>query len=108
MESERHWYARKSFLLKNWDDWTDENRGRLECLSQCWSGMHFLGVSYPYQIIEKVREMSFGLPNMSEMLSYADNEIREANAGKRRERKGSKETPKTHNITGRCVTPSSS
>ena len=50
MESERHWYARKSFLLKNWDDWSEDDRVRLECLSQCWSGMHFLGVSYPFQV----------------------------------------------------------
>ena len=83
MESERHWYARKSFLLKNWDDWSEEDRGRLECLSQCWSGMHFLGVNYPFKVVEKVRETSRGLPNMSEMLSYADNEIKDFAAEKR-------------------------
>ena len=77
MESERHWYARKSFLLKNWEDWSDGDRGRLECLSQCWSGMHFLGVNYPFKVVEKVREMSFGLPNMTEMLTYADTEMRD-------------------------------
>jgi len=96
MESERHWYARKSFLLKNWEDWAEEDRVRLECLSQCWSGMHFLGVSYPFQVIEKIREMSFGLPNMSEMLKYADNEIKEAaveRRGSAKKNESNKPTP---------------
>ncbi|CBY19494.1 unnamed protein product [Oikopleura dioica] len=74
-EAERHWLARKQFLLKNWDDFTEDNREKLECLSQCWSGLHFLGVGYPPQTVEKVREMSFGLPNMSDMLKDADQEI---------------------------------
>merc|ERR1712035_98530 len=48
-ESERHWYCRKSFLLKNWDDYSDENRHRLECHSICWANLHFLGCNYPFQ-----------------------------------------------------------
>jgi hypothetical protein len=78
MESERHWYARKSFLVKNWDDYEESEIERLECLSQCWSGMHFLGTNYPIPVVEKVREMSFGLPNMSEMLKYADDEMKDS------------------------------
>ena len=65
MESERHWYARKSFLLKNWEDWAEEDRVRLECLSQCWSGMHFLGVSYPFQV-RLCKRRKIGLYNVIE------------------------------------------
>ncbi|CAG5105770.1 Oidioi.mRNA.OKI2018_I69.chr1.g2437.t1.cds [Oikopleura dioica] len=85
MEAERHWLARKQFLLKNWDDYTDENREKLECLSQCWSGLHFLGVGYPLQVVEKIREMSFGLPNMSDMLKDADREIHSREVRRRRD-----------------------
>jgi len=84
-EAERHWLARKQFLLKNWDDFTEENREKLECLSQCWSGLHFLGVGYPAQTVEKVREMSFGLPNMSDMLKDADQEIHSKEVKRRRD-----------------------
>ena len=31
-----------------------------------------------YIVIEKIREMSFGLPNMSEMLKYADIEVKDS------------------------------
>ena len=48
-ESERHWYCRKSFLLKNWDDFNDDNRHMLECWSICWANLHFLGTNYPIQ-----------------------------------------------------------
>merc|ERR1712037_61506 len=84
-EAERHWLARKQFLLKNWDDFTEENREKLECLSQCWSGLHFPGVGYPAQTVEKVREMSFGLPNMSDMLKDADQEIHSKEVKRRRD-----------------------
>ena len=48
-ESERHWYCRKSFLLKNWDDFDESDRHMLECLSTCWANLHFLGSNYPFQ-----------------------------------------------------------
>ena len=106
MESERHWYARKSFLLKNWEDWSDGDRGRLECLSQCWSGMHFLGVNYPFKVVEKVREMSFGLPNMTEMLTYADTEMRDMaveRRGKTQQTGANQNTPNLTPVAGRLV-----
>ena len=59
-ESERHWYCRKSFLLKNWDDFSDENRHVLECNSICWSNLHFLGCNYPFKVLSKINEMSYG------------------------------------------------
>jgi len=86
-ESERHWYCRKSFLLKNWDDFDESDRHMLECLSTCWANLHFLGSNYPYQVIDKVREMSYGLPNMSEMLTYADQEVKDLAAERRIKRR---------------------
>ena len=102
-ESERHWYCRKSFLLKNWDDFDESDRHMLECLSTCWANLHFLGSNYPFQgkngeillqffiililVIDKVREMSYGLPNMSEMLTYADQEVKDMAAERRIKRR---------------------
>ena len=102
-ESERHWYCRKSFLLKNWDDFDESDRHMLECLSTCWANLHFLGSNYPFQgekifyffdylktvnlVIDKVREMSYGLPNMSEMLTYADQEVKDLAAERRIKRR---------------------
>ena len=38
-------------------------------------------------VIDKVREMSYGLPNMSEMLTYADQEVKDMAAERRIKRR---------------------
>ena len=38
-------------------------------------------------VIDKVREMSYGLPNMSEMLTYADQEVKDLAAERRIKRR---------------------
>ena len=97
-ESERHWYCRKSFLTKNWDDFSDQNRHRLECHSICWSNLHFLGCNYPFPVLAKINEMSYGLPNMSEMLKYADQQVADIAAERRMKRRGDFEKETRHNV----------
>ena len=66
-ESERHWYCRKSFLLKNWDDFDESDRHMLECLSTCWANLHFLGSNYPYQG-EKISQFRFPFGNFKKKI----------------------------------------
>jgi len=99
-ESERHWYCRKSFLTKNWDDFSDENRHRLECHSICWANLHFLGCNYPFTVLAKINEMSYGLPNMSEMLKYADQQVADAACERRMKRRGDFEEKNEKSNTG--------
>ena len=49
-------------------------------------------------VIEKIREMSYGLPNMSEMLTYADQEVKDMAAERRIKRRADFE--KKSNSTG--------
>ena len=60
-----------------------------------------LGVNYPFKVVEKVREMSFGLPNMSEMLKYADEEMKEANIQRRGSLKSEKSKDTKNTVSGR-------
>ena len=56
-----------------------------------------------YKVIEKIREMSFGLPNMSEMLKYADNEIKEAAVERRGSSKKNESNKPTPSPSARSV-----
>ncbi|XP_008102974.1 CDKN2AIP N-terminal-like protein [Anolis carolinensis] len=63
-ESEKHWQARRAFLLRNMPDaggggplHTDQ----LLSLSMVWANRLFLGCSYSKDLLDKVTEMAEGI-----------------------------------------------
>ncbi|KAG7454052.1 hypothetical protein JOB18_008022 [Solea senegalensis] len=60
-ESEKHWQARREFILRNMDDYDFEQVDSLLSLSMCWANNVFLGCRYSTELLEKVKEMAEGI-----------------------------------------------
>nr|XP_005309508.1 CDKN2AIP N-terminal-like protein [Chrysemys picta bellii] len=67
-ENERHWQARREFILRNLSpDWVEEApwpAGRIDhllSLSMVWANHLFLGCSYSKDLLDKVIEMAEGI-----------------------------------------------
>lgn len=72
-ESRTHWQVRKTFLLRNWDDFNDKDR--LICLSQAWFNSRFHGNTYPSEVMEVMKDMEDGMEPMEKMLRDAEMQI---------------------------------
>ncbi|XP_020491257.1 CDKN2AIP N-terminal-like protein [Labrus bergylta] len=60
-ESEKHWDARREFILRNISDFQVEQLDPLLSLSMVWANNVFLGCRYSTELLEKVKEMAEGI-----------------------------------------------
>ncbi|XP_013873865.1 CDKN2AIP N-terminal-like protein [Austrofundulus limnaeus] len=60
-ESEKHWNARREFLLRNISDFKLEQLDQLLSLSMVWANNVFMGCRYSSELLEKVKEMAEGI-----------------------------------------------
>ncbi|KAM6970035.1 CDKN2AIP N-terminal-like protein [Aplochiton taeniatus] len=60
-ESEKHWQARREFILRNISDYEDPHIDQLLALSMVWANNVFLGCRYSPVLLEKVKEMAEGV-----------------------------------------------
>ncbi|KAM3601700.1 uncharacterized protein V6R79_017058 [Siganus canaliculatus] len=60
-ESEKHWEARREFILRNISDFSLEQLDHLLSLSMVWANNVFLGCRYNTELLEKVKEMAEGI-----------------------------------------------
>uniref|UniRef100_A0A8C8SFY1 CDKN2A interacting protein N-terminal like n=1 Tax=Pelusios castaneus TaxID=367368 RepID=A0A8C8SFY1_9SAUR len=61
-ENERHWQARREFILRNLPaDWAGGRLDQLLSLSMVWANHLFLGCSYSKDLLDKVIEMAEGI-----------------------------------------------
>ncbi|XP_074467271.1 CDKN2AIP N-terminal-like protein [Sebastes fasciatus] len=60
-ESEKHWQARREFILRNFGDYEDPHLDQLMSLSMVWANNVFLGCRYSTELLEKVTEMAEGV-----------------------------------------------
>ncbi|XP_044078679.1 CDKN2AIP N-terminal-like protein [Siniperca chuatsi] len=60
-ESEKHWQARREFILRNINDFQLEQLDHLLSLSMVWANNVFLGCRYGTELLEKVKEMAEGI-----------------------------------------------
>ncbi|KAM9348309.1 CDKN2AIP N-terminal-like protein [Symphorus nematophorus] len=60
-ESEKHWAARREFILRNINDFQLQQLDQLLSLSMVWANNVFLGCRYSTELLEKVKEMAEGI-----------------------------------------------
>ncbi|XP_041864419.1 CDKN2AIP N-terminal-like protein [Melanotaenia boesemani] len=60
-ESNKHWDARREFILRNMNDFDNEQLDHLLSLSMVWANHVFLGCRYSTELLEKVKEMAEGI-----------------------------------------------
>uniref|UniRef100_G3QCK3 CDKN2A interacting protein N-terminal like n=1 Tax=Gasterosteus aculeatus aculeatus TaxID=481459 RepID=G3QCK3_GASAC len=60
-ESEKHWEARREFILRNISDYEDPHLDQLVSLSMVWANNVFLGCRYSSVLLEKVKDMAEGV-----------------------------------------------
>ncbi|KAL7389301.1 hypothetical protein ABVT39_001373 [Epinephelus coioides] len=60
-ESEKHWEARREFILRNMNDFEDPQLDQLLSLSMVWANNVFLGCRYSTELLDKVKEMAEGI-----------------------------------------------
>merc|ERR1712035_205490 len=60
-ESEKHWAARREFILRNFNDFQEQQLDQLLSLSMVWANNVFLGCRYSAELLEKVKEMAEGI-----------------------------------------------
>ncbi|XP_077597170.1 CDKN2AIP N-terminal-like protein [Stigmatopora nigra] len=61
-ESDKHWAARREFLLRNMSEFEGEGQmDRLLSLSIVWTNNKFLGCQYSAELMERVNEMADGI-----------------------------------------------
>ncbi|MED6267073.1 hypothetical protein ILYODFUR_004350 [Ilyodon furcidens] len=60
-ESEKHWEARREFILRNMNDFKAEQLDHLLSLSMVWANNVFMGCRYSTELLEKVKEMAEGI-----------------------------------------------
>ncbi|XP_042732749.1 NF-kappa-B-repressing factor [Lagopus leucura] len=68
-ESERHWAARRRFILRHLHSYPGAAIDRLLALSVLWSNHVFLGCRYGSQVMEKVLKMAEGI-DIGEMQTF--------------------------------------
>ncbi|XP_078407075.1 CDKN2AIP N-terminal-like protein isoform X1 [Cetorhinus maximus] len=57
-ESDKHWTARKSFLIRNLNDYPRDRMDDLVALSMVWANHIFMGCRYSEQLTQKVLKMA--------------------------------------------------
>ncbi|XP_022618229.1 CDKN2AIP N-terminal-like protein [Seriola dumerili] len=60
-ESDKHWQARREFILRNINDYDFQQLDHLLSLSMVWANNVFLGCRYSTELLEKVKEMAEGI-----------------------------------------------
>ncbi|XP_048398893.1 CDKN2AIP N-terminal-like protein [Stegostoma tigrinum] len=60
-ESDKHWTARRSFLVRNLSDYPRDRLDYLVALSMVWANHVFMGCRYSDQLMEKVLDMADGV-----------------------------------------------
>ncbi|XP_051870290.1 LOW QUALITY PROTEIN: CDKN2AIP N-terminal-like protein [Pristis pectinata] len=60
-ESDKHWRARRDFLVRNLSDYQRDRMDYLVALSMVWSNHIFMGCRYNDELMEKVLEMADGV-----------------------------------------------
>ncbi|XP_068456847.1 CDKN2AIP N-terminal-like protein [Clinocottus analis] len=60
-ESEKHWQARREFILRNISDFEDPHLDQLVSLSMVWANNVFLGCRYSTELLGKVKDMGEGV-----------------------------------------------
>ncbi|XP_070773994.1 CDKN2AIP N-terminal-like protein [Enoplosus armatus] len=60
-ESEKHWEARREFILRNINDFQLQQLDHLLSLSMVWANNVFLGCRYSTELLEKVKDMAEGI-----------------------------------------------
>ncbi|XP_071781115.1 CDKN2AIP N-terminal-like protein [Centroberyx gerrardi] len=60
-ESEKHWDARREFILRNISEYEDPHLDHLLALSMVWANNVFLGCRYSSELLDKVKEMAEGV-----------------------------------------------
>ncbi|GAA6104509.1 CDKN2A-interacting protein [Tachysurus ichikawai] len=67
-ETNKHWHARREFVLRNMETFPTVQPGvrtpsldRLLSLSKVWANQTFLGCRYPQPVMDKVKEMAEGI-----------------------------------------------
>ncbi|XP_069754467.1 CDKN2AIP N-terminal-like protein [Narcine bancroftii] len=60
-ESDKHWRARRDFLVRNLSDYRRDRMDDLIALSMVWSNHIFMGCRYNDELMEKVLEMADGV-----------------------------------------------
>ena len=77
-EDTKHWYARKEFIRHCWDRYFSEpnlseeeeekRSDRLDCMSRVWANMHFLGTTYPINVMKEIQDMQYGMAPVQKLL----------------------------------------
>ncbi|XP_054907309.1 CDKN2AIP N-terminal-like protein [Poeciliopsis prolifica] len=88
-ESDKHWEARREFILRNMSDFEADRLDHLLSLSMVWANNVFMGCRYSTALLDKVKEMAaaswwrthpFSRPEMkSSKVSRADDRDRADN-----------------------------
>uniref|UniRef100_A0A3B4BIB6 XRN2-binding (XTBD) domain-containing protein n=1 Tax=Periophthalmus magnuspinnatus TaxID=409849 RepID=A0A3B4BIB6_9GOBI len=60
-ESEKHWAARREFILRNKSDFSPDQQDQLISLSMVWANNVFIGCRYSEELLERVKEMAEGI-----------------------------------------------
>ncbi|XP_076024716.1 CDKN2AIP N-terminal-like protein [Genypterus blacodes] len=60
-ESDKHWEARREFLLRNMEGFDELQVDHLLALSMVWANNVFLGCRYGAELLQKVTEMAEGI-----------------------------------------------
>ncbi|CAL1574409.1 unnamed protein product [Knipowitschia caucasica] len=60
-ESEKHWAARREFILRNKGDFRPDSQDQLLSLSMVWANNVFMGCRYSEELLQRVREMAEGI-----------------------------------------------
>ncbi|XP_072301755.1 CDKN2AIP N-terminal-like protein [Eucyclogobius newberryi] len=60
-ESDKHWTARREFILRNKGDFGPEQHDHLLALSMVWANNVFMGCRYSEELLQQVKEMAEGV-----------------------------------------------
>ncbi|KAM9311020.1 CDKN2AIP N-terminal-like protein [Gastrophryne carolinensis] len=60
-ESDKQWRAREEFLMKNLDDFEEEEIDKLLALSMVWANHVFMGCRYSDELLGRVFHMAEGI-----------------------------------------------
>lgn len=60
-ESDKHWSARREFILRNMTEFQSEQFDQLLSLSMVWANNVFMGCRYSDELLERVKEMADGI-----------------------------------------------
>ncbi|XP_072923237.1 CDKN2AIP N-terminal-like protein [Hemitrygon akajei] len=60
-ENDKHWRARKDFLVRNLSDYGQDRMDYLIALSMVWSNHVFMGCRYNDELMRKISEMAIGV-----------------------------------------------